>query len=302
MIAAGIDLGGTKIEAQVFGADWQVASRRRTETPRDYDGLVRAIADLVGWVESVGGDGLPIGLGSAGLINPASGLALAGNLPITGKPFPADVAVQAGRSITFLNDAKAFILSESVFGAARGFSPACGIILGTGTGGGVVIDGRLVSGLSAVGGEVGHSAAPAHIVVEHGLPVVACGCGRRGCHETLISGPGLSRLSEAMLGRTLTVPELVAARYIDPAAQEVWQVWCAVVADLMMTLICTVDPAVIVLGGGLSQIVGLTDDLTVALRGAQLDGFSIPRIVLAQAGEASGARGAAYAALQEARR
>lgn len=299
MTAAGIDLGGTKIEAQVFDAGWQVTARRRIDTPRDYDGLVAALSDQIRWCEGEGGAGLPIGIGAAGLINPRTGLALAANLPVTDRPFPADVAGRAGRGITFVNDCRAFTLSEAIFGAARGLSPACGVILGTGTGGGVVVDGRLVNGLSAVGGEFGHAFAPANLIVEHGLPVLPCGCGRTGCFETLVSGTGLSRLTEAMLGRAMTPPELVAARGTDPAAQRAWQVWCALVAEMLMTLVCTVDPEVIVLGGGLSLIPGLTDDLTAALQTAQLRGFSVPRLVLAQGGDASGARGAAYAAWLE---
>ncbi|WP_373355976.1 ROK family protein [Pseudoroseicyclus sp. CXY001] len=296
MTAAGIDIGGTKIETQIFGASWERLETARTGTPATYEALVAAIAAQVRWAMERLPEGAPIGVGAAGLINPATGLALAANLPVTGKPFPADVAAAAGRSVTFVNDCRAFALSEAVFGAAKGRSPAVGLILGTGVGGGVVVGGRLVQGLSAVGGEFGHAYAPAHLVVEHGLPIRRCGCGRTGCFETYVAGPGLARLAETLTGRPMTPPELVEARSSDPAAAKVWDIWCQITAEMLMTLICMVDPAVIVLGGGLSQIPGLTDDLTAALGRAQLSGFSIPELVLAEGGEASGARGAAYAA------
>lgn len=301
MIAAGIDLGGTKIEAQVFAPDWTLAERRRIDTPRDYAALVAAMADQIAWAEAIAGRRLAVGVAAAGLVNPLTALALTANLPATGHPFPADIARAAGRAITYLNDCRALTLSEAVFGVAKGMSPVVGLILGTGIGGGVAVDGRLIPGPAMVGGEFGHTAAPAHLVVTHGLPVVRCGCGRSGCAETLIAGPGLSRIARHVTGRTLTPPEIATARATDPQMAQVWDIWCALVAELLMTLTVTIDPAIIVLGGGLSRIAGVADDLTRALRAAQLPGFAIPRIVLAEGGDSSGARGAAFAAHLEAK-
>ena len=305
MIAGGIDLGGTKIEAQVFDAGWQVVARQRIATPRDYPGLVTATADLVGWCEAQAGWALPVGVAAAGLINPATGLALTANLAATGQPFPADIAARAGRSVSYVNDCRAFTLSEAVFGAARGLSPAVGLILGTGVGGGVAVGGRLLHSPAAVGGEFGHFAVAAGPVVTHGLPVVRCGCGRTGCSETLISGTGLARIAAHLTGRDRTgrdwTAEAVAeARHTDPQAARIWAIWCEVVAEVLITLCLTLDPACIVLGGGLSRAVGLVPDLTAAMIRAQLPGFAVPLLVLAQGGDASGARGAAYAAWQEA--
>ncbi len=299
MIAAGIDLGGTKIEAQVFAPDWTLADRRRIDTPRDYAALVAAMADQIAWAEGIAGRALPVGVAAAGLVNPLTQLAYTANLPATGHPFPADIAAAAGRPVTYVNDCRALTLSEAVFGVARGMTPVAGLILGTGVGGGVAVDGRLIPGPAAVGGEFGHTPAPAHLVVAHGLPVVRCGCGRMGCAETYIAGPGLSRIAQHVMGRALTPPEVAALRATDPQAAQVWEIWCALVAELLMTLTFTVDPQAIVLGGGLSKISGVADDLTRALRAAQLPGFAIPQILLAEGGDSSGARGAAYAALQE---
>ena len=301
MTSGGIDLGGTKIEAQIFGPDWTLRDRRRIDTPRDYPALVAAMAQQVAWIEGRAGGAVPVGVAAAGLVNPATGHAYTANLPATGHPFPADIAAAAGRAVTYVNDCRALTLSEAIFGAARGLSPVAGLILGTGIGGGLAVQGRLIPGLAMMGGEFGHMAAPAHLVMAHGLPVVRCGCGRMGCMETLIAGPGLTRLAHALTGRALTPPQVALQRATDPAIARVWQVWCDLVAELLITLVFTADPAAIVLGGGLSQIDGVADDLTVALRAAQLPGFAIPRILIAQGGDASGARGAAYAAVHEAR-
>ncbi|NCO87125.1 MAG: ROK family protein [Rhodobacterales bacterium] len=300
MIAAGIDLGGTKIEAQVFAPDWSRTERRRIDTPRDYGALVAAMANQIAWAEGVAGRALPVGISAAGLVNPLTSLAFTANLPATGHPFPADIAGAAGRPVTYVNDCRALTLSEAVFGAARGMTPVAGLILGTGVGGGVAVDGRLIPGPAAVGGEFGHTPAPAHLVLAHGLPVLRCGCGRMGCIETYVAGPGLTRIAAHVTGRALTPPEVAAQRATDPAVAQVWDIWCAFVAELLITLTFTIDPQAVVLGGGLSQIADLTDDLSAALRAAQLPGFAIPLILLAQGGDSSGARGAAYAALQEA--
>jgi predicted NBD/HSP70 family sugar kinase len=297
MIAAGLDLGGTKIETQVFDAAWRRVEGRRDDTPKEYDALVALLAEHVRWASDRTGAG-PVGVGGAGLINLETGAALAANLPVTGRPFPADIAAAAGRPITYVNDCRALALSEAVFGAARGVSPAVGLILGTGVGGGVTVEGRLVEGLTGVGGEFGHMAAPAHLVAEHGLPVVRCGCGRMGCVETYVAGPGMTRIAQALTGRALTPPEIAATKASDPEVARVWDLWCRFAAELLMTLVCVADPAVIVIGGGLSKIEGLAEDLTAALHKAQLPGFPVPRIAIAEGGDATGARGAAYAAWQ----
>jgi predicted NBD/HSP70 family sugar kinase len=298
MIAGGLDLGGTKIEAQVFGPDWTVADRRRLPTPKDYPDLVAAVADQVAWVTGRAGRPVPVGLAAAGLVNPATGLAYTANLPATGHPFPAEIDRACGRPVTYINDCRALTLSEATFGAARGLSPVAGLILGTGIGGGLAVDGRLIPGPAMVGGEFGHFAAPAHLVAAHNLPVVRCGCGRTGCTETLIAGPGMTRLAQALTGRALTPPEVAALKSTDPGAARVWSVWLDLVAELLMTLTFTVDPAAVVLGGGLSQIDGLAAGVTERLVTAQLPGFAIPQVLIAQGGDASGARGAAFAAWQ----
>lgn len=299
MIAAGIDLGGTKIEAQVFDSSWHRVDSHRIPTPKSYDALVAAMAAQIAWIE-VRAKGLPIGIAAAGLINPATGLALTANLPATGHPFPADIARAAGRPITYVNDCRAQALSEAVFGAARAYASSMAVNLGTGLAGGIVVGGRLLPGPSGLGGEFGHFALPANIVAAHALPMHRCGCGRLGCTETYIAGPGLSRLHQHLSGQSATPEQIVSARATDPAAAHTWSVWLDLTAEMLHTLCYTVDPACIVLAGGLSRAPGLVADLSAALQRAQLPGYGVPDLVLAQGGDTTGARGAAYAAFVEA--
>jgi len=296
MNAIGIDLGGTKMEAQVFDDAWSVAVRRRRDTPKDYADLVTELADLIRWADAQTSGTVPVGIGAAGLVNPKTGLALTANLVATGQLFPADIACTIGRPVTYMNDCRALALSEAVFGQGKGRRTVMALILGTGVGGGIAVDGAILQGPTDTGGEFGHTSAPAHLVAKHDLPIWRCGCGRMGCIETYIAGPGLVRLAKHILGTDLTTVEIAARRNIDTGP--VWQVWCDFSADLLHSLTLTADPDLIVLGGGLTHIDRLVEDLSAAARRAQIGDFAVPEIVLAQGGETSGARGAAYAAWQ----
>lgn len=299
MIAAGIDLGGTKIEAQVFARDWSLAARQRWPTPKDYPALVAAMAEAIRWCESHG-TGLPIGISAAGLVHPATGLALTSNLSATGKPFPADIAVAAGRRIAWINDCRALTLSEATLGAAQGADPAVGLILGTGVAGGVVTGGKLLPSPAATGGEFGHFPLAAAPLITHGLPILPCGCGRQGCAETYLSAPGLTRIAAHLTGQTHVPETIVAERATTPCFAMAWDIWLDLATEFLVTLCLTIDPEVIVIGGGLSRAPGLTDDLTNRLTQASLGSFPIPAIRLAEGGDASGARGAALQAVNEA--
>ena len=296
MNAIGIDLGGTKMEAQVFDDAWSVAVRRRRDTPKDYADLVTELADLIRWADAQTSGTVPVGIGAAGLVNPKTGLALTANLVATGQLFPADIACTIGRPVTYMNDCRALALSEAVFGQGKGRRTVMALILGTGVGGGIAVDGAILQGPTHTGGEFGHTSAPSHLVAKHDLPIWRCGCGRMGCIETYIAGPGLVRLAKHILGTDLTTVEIAARRNIDTGP--VWQVWCDFSADLLHSLTLTADPDLIVLGGGLTHIDRLVEDLSAAARRAQIGDFAVPEIVLAQGGETSGARGAAYAAWQ----
>ena len=297
MIAAGIDLGGTKIETQVFDENWACVAQRRLPTPKDYAALVSALAGEVQWAKSHGD--IPVGIGAAGLLNPATGLALTANLCANDKPLPADVEQAAGAQITYMNDCRALVLSEANFGAGRGHNVVAGLILGTGVGGAVSTAGALHPSGREISGEFGHMAAPAHLVVQYGLPIVRCGCGQMGCVETLVAGAGMSRIAAVVIGRDLTPIEIAAARHTDPEVGKVWDIWVAVVSDLLNTISRVVDPDLIVIGGGLSQMQGVAGALEVGLKAIQFDSFDAAKVVVAQGGETSGARGAAFNAWQE---
>lgn len=297
MTAIGLDIGGTKIEMQVFGPDWTLLMRDRAPTPRDYPALLDQIAAFVATADTFVG-AVPVGISAAGLIDKATGLAFTANLCATGKPFAVDIAARIGRPVAFVNDCRALALSEAHLGAARGAERALGLVLGTGVGSGFVQSGHAVEGSSGIAGEVGHMALPAALILQHGLPVLRCGCGRMGCYETLVSGPGLSRIARHLTGEDLSAPQIVAARAQDARMANVWKIWCALVAELLVAVTLTLDPDVVVLGGGLSGIAELCDDLASALAQAQIAGLTLPRLALAEGGDATGARGAALAATQ----
>lgn len=296
--AGGLDLGGTKIEAQVFDPKWDLIDQKRVATPQTYPELVTAIAGLIQWIETTYGGGLPIGIGAAGLVHPVTGRALTANICASSQPLPADIKAAAQRDVTYLNDCRALALSEAVFGSGKGHRTVASVILGTGIGGGLAFDGALPAGPTGTGGEFGHTSAPAALIAQNGLPIFPCGCGRDGCIETYISGAGLERLALSLCGTQMSPPDIAAQR--DTTAAPVWAAWCALVGDFLRNLILTLDPDVIVLGGGLSSITGVADALARATQDAQIEDFTVPPIVIAQGGAESGARGAAYAAWQAA--
>jgi len=300
MIAAGIDLGGTKSEVRVFDDSWLEVRRRRDDTPTGYDALVRMLAGQVRWALEGAGAPVPVGIGAAGVVD-ADGKVFAANLAASGRSLPEDVARAAGHPVIYVNDSRAFALSEAVFGAGRDHDVVMALVIGTGVGGGITVGGALRRGPVGIGGEFGHVPASASVVARHDLPVHRCGCGRSGCVESYVSGPGLARMARDLTGHALSPEDLSERRMRVADARKVWEIWLELVGELLLGLVCAVDPDVIVLGGGLSRIIGIEDEVSRALSNAQIEGFGVPPVVLAQGGDASGARGAALAAWQEGR-
>jgi N-acetylglucosamine kinase len=297
MVAIGIDLGGTKIETQIFDENWDIVEKCRVSTPKTYPDLVRALADQINWARAGVGD-IPVGIGAAGLID-QNGCALTANLPATGHPIEADLASLVGGPVSYLNDCRTFTMSEAIFGAGRGYHSVVGLILGTGVGGGIAIEGKLLSDPRSLGGEVGHIAAPANVIFAHNLEILPCGCGRSGCYESYVSGPGLSRICKAITGRDLSPQDIAAAYHSDPGVEKSWMIWCEIVAELLISISFSVDPDAVIIGGGLSKIAGIDQFITQAFIRRSLPGFRIPDIKIAQGGDSSGGRGAAYAAWQQ---
>lgn len=297
MKSIGIDIGGTKIELQAFDDTFALITSERISTPPDYAGLIDAIVDLAQRAEGRIGP-VPLGFSVAGVIDRKTGLALTANLAASGKPFQGDLARRIGRHVTFVNDCRAMALSEAHLGCGKGAARVLGLVLGTGVGGGFVWNGKLDEGAQGLAGEIGHIAFPARLALAHGLPVLRCKCGRDGCFETLLSGPGLRNLAHHLVAKSHTAPDIARLRHSDSDLAYVWQVWCALLAELLMTTVYTLDPDVIVLGGGLSRIEGLCGDLKHALGAVQMPTMGLPEILLAEGGDATGARGAALAAKQ----
>src|SRR5437899_2396790 len=206
----GIDLGGTKIEAAAIDREGRIRARRRIATPAgDYDGTIAALVGLVTAVESEVGTCASVGVGIPGTIVAATGLVKNANSTwLIGRPLGRDIEAALGRPVRLANDANCFALSEAIDGAASGCATVFGVILGTGVGGGIVIDGRLLVGANAIAGEWGHNPLPAPRPDE--LPGPPCYCGRCGCIETFLSGPGLAADHRRQTGQPLDGPEIAA--------------------------------------------------------------------------------------------
>ena len=290
----GIDVGGTKIEACLFDERFRPLERRRVETARgSYEDLLDCIAAEVRWLDQRAGTAVNIGVGLPGLVDHQSGRSLTSNLPATGKPLRADLVARLNRSIAMANDTKCFALSEANGGAGEGAQTVLGLILGTGVGAGVVHRGRLVLAHNDLPGEIGHIGIPGAFTTRYRLPKLPCGCGRSGCYETLISGPGLVRLADH-LGLKGQTPEQIAqaAHAGHEQAGSVLRLWISLLAELIYTAQCTIDMDCVVLGGGLSHIPDVDSELAREFRARAMGGRDV-RFAIARFGDASGARGAA---------
>lgn len=290
----GIDLGGTKIEAIVMGADGSIIARERVATPRDYHGTVHAIGELVAKLELVVGGRATIGMGIPGVVVPTTGLVKNANSTwLIGKPLKTDLEQLLQREVRIENDANCFALSEASDGAAAGAPVVFGVIMGTGCGGGIVINGEVLVGRNLIGGEWGHNPLPWPSPDE--LPGQPCYCGRQGCIETWISGPAVAADHARVTGHTLTTPEIMeAAARGEPDALATRARLVHRAARGLATIINVVDPHVIVLGGGLSNTEGLAGELERAVAPWVFSDTVTTRVVVNKHGDSSGVRGAAW--------
>ncbi len=305
MMFGGIDLGGTKIEACLFDADLKPVRSRRIATPRSsYAELIDCLDAQYEWLrgEAAVAD-LALGVGIPGVTEASTGICLAANLVATGKPLREDLSRRLGFLVPFENDCKCFALSETNGGAGEGYETVFGLILGTGCGGGVCHKGRLVQGNNGLPGEVGHIGIPLSTAVSLKLPLLHCACGRDGCYETLISGPGMVALARHLAG--IGVPAEQIAEQAEAGSAELRQVldgWLELVCELLRTIQVTVDPDCIVLGGGLSRIKGVESKLSRQFLAHHVQGVRTPAILTAKYGDSSGVRGAAMLAVSRERR
>jgi fructokinase len=295
LMRIGIDLGGTKIEAAAFGDNGREIGRLRAPTPRDdYRATLQAIATLVAEIESQTGLTGSVGVGTPGALSPSSGLIKNANSTcLIGHRLDVDLEEVLARPVRVENDANCFALSEAMDGAGAGARVVFGVIVGTGVGGGIVVNGETLLGRNAVAGEWGHNPLPWCSVDE--LPGPHCYCGARGCIETYLSGPGLSREFEAASGRNLEAAAIVRlAASGDAEAEACMQRYENRMARSLAHVINMLDPDVIVLGGGLSKIDRLYRRVP-NLWGSwvfsdQVDSLLLPPVH----GDSSGVRGAAW--------
>ena len=299
MTRIGIDLGGTKIEAIALSPDGAEIARRRVATPRDYGASLDAITELVRELERAAAEAGTVGVGLPGTVVPRTGLVKNANSTwLNGRPLGRDLEERLGRPVRLMNDANCFALSEATDGAAAGAPVVFGVILGTGVGGGIVVDGRCLSGANLIAGEWGHNPLPWLTPEEQ--PGPPCYCGKHGCVETWLSGPGFERDHAEHTGRTLSGREIArAAASGDPGAVATLGRYHERLARALASLINVLDPDVVVLGGGMSNIAGLAEAASALLprylfaAGAGSDPV-VTRVARAAHGDTSGVRGAAW--------
>lgn len=286
----GVDLGGTKIEIALLESDGAISLRRREWAPSgDYHATVRAIAKLVEGVESERGVFAPVGVGIPGSISPSTGLVQNANSTwLIGKPLDIDLGKALGRTVRVANDANCFALSEAVDGAGSGYESVFGVILGTGAGSGIVFERKVHVGRHAIAGEWGHNPLPWPRDDER--PGAECYCGKRGCIETFISGPALARDH----GGSDPASIAASARAGDPRAVATMERYFDRAARSLAHVINLIDPDVIVLGGGLSNIDALYAELPRRLPAYIFSGADSPPILKNHHGDSSGVRGAAW--------
>jgi len=292
----GVDIGGTKTEVAALAADGRVVARRRAATPRGpYRESLEALAALVLEVEHEVGVRCSVGVGTPGRVSRESGLL--GNayaLVFNERPVKRDLETLLGRELRFANDANCFALSEASDGAGKGARVVFGVILGTGVGGGVIVDGVPLEGANAIAGEWGHNPLPWADETER--PGPRCGCGKPGCIEAFLSGPALSRDHERMTGETLT-PESIVERAEAGAADCVASLerYETRLGKALAHIINVIDPDVIVLGGGMSAMQSLYRNVPECWKEyVYTRAAVVTRLARALHGDASGVRGAAW--------
>ncbi len=291
----GIDVGGTKIELAVFSHDLTFVNAWRESTPMyDYARFIKTVSNMVAAAEEEIGSRASVGIGLPGMIDPR-GLTTCPNVPaVTGKNTVADIEAALDRSVGIGNDARNFALSEANGGAGEGYERVLGIIIGSGLGGGLCINGKVFSGSNNIAAEWGHMLLPAVLQQRYNLPLRECGCGASGCIEQYFSGPGLVWLYEHLTGRNLDTPIASDVLHMnDQDAVKVADAYIDGLATCLSQLLIYYDPDVIVVGGGVSKETEMLARLPGAFPKVPYDGKNVPEILRPKFGDSSGVRGAA---------
>ena len=291
----GIDLGGTKIEGIALDADTPSAVRRRVATPRDYAGTLEAIARLVTEIEAEAGRTGSVGVGIPGVVSHATGLVKNANSTwLIGRPLLTDLEVRLSRPVRIANDANCFTLSEAVDGAGQGFETVFGVILGTGVGGGIAIRQRIHEGPNQIAGEWGHNPLP-WMTDDERASAPRCYCGKIGCVETFLSGPGFEHDHALLSGARRSSQDIVrAAAAGDPHAIHALERYHDRLARALAAVINLLDPDAIVLGGGMSNLPDLASAVSALLPRYVFSDTVLTKVVVNVHGDSSGVRGAAW--------
>ena len=293
----GLDIGGTKIELSAFDNNQCVLSKR-VATPIDsYTAFNSAIKQLVTEADETLSCRGTVGIGIPGYIQPDSGRARCSNVPCANdKLLHCDLELTLDRQVSIENDANCFALSEAIGGAGEGFSSVFGVILGTGCGGGFFLDGKLYSGHNNLSGEWGHTPLPYSVfdIAGKDFPIIQCGCGLYGCLDNYLSGRGLELIYHYLTGTGKKGKDIVQAyRRHDTETVRAVEIYCELLANGLGGMVNTIDPGVIVLGGGLSNFDELYELLPPLLANHTLKTTRLPEIRKAVFGDSSGVRGAA---------
>lgn len=289
----GIDWGGTKLELIALDDHGATLHRKRVPTPPHYAASLQAVADLVEEAEVTLGASASIGLGIPGSISPVTGLVRnANSIWLNGKPLKEDMERLLNRKVRVQNDANCFAVSEAVDGAGAGYNVVVGVIIGTGCGSGLAIDGKAIAGKNGIAGEFGHLPLP--WMTEDEFPGETCWCGKKGCLETWISGTGFQRDYARRVGvaPTISSEEILSLRSSEAAAA--LTAYCDRLARGLALLVNVLDPDVIVLGGGMSNVPALYNRVPEVMKTYVFSDVCDTRVVKAKHGDSSGVRGAAW--------
>lgn len=291
----GLDIGGTKIEMAVFQPDFSLVERWRVPTPTDdYALFLDTVSAQIFQADQKYGQKAAVGIALPGVVAPR-GLVTSSNVACLNQQLVGeDLTSRLQRPVAIGNDCRLFVLSETLLGAGRGYRRVFGVILGTGAGGGLCIDGEIYQGRYQLAGEFGHQSIAARVLAKYQLPLYRCGCGLEGCAENYISGTGLARLYRHFSQRDVTTYDwLQALRAGDELAQHCFTCYLDALGAALASQILAYDPDVLILGGGLSDIDEIFAALPEAISRHLFAGVSLPPLRRAEFGAASGERGAA---------
>ena len=297
----GIDLGGTKIEIVALNPAGQIESKHRFDTPhQNYDRILDQLITAINWIDpEPQSPVLPVGIGTPGSRSTKTGLMKNSNTTaLNNRDLLGDLEHRSGRAIRIANDADCFTLSEAIDGAGADNPTVFGVILGTGVGGGITVNQKLLSGPNGIAGEWGHNPLPLHrLDTDFSMPLDegrACYCGQTDCIETWLSGPGVSHSYGLLSERSLPAKDIFASRRHDSLAQKVFETYCELAALALSGVINILDPHCVVLGGGLSNAAEICDEITRRWHRYIFSDQIHTLLLRAQHGDASGVRGAAW--------